>query len=213
MADDDIDKLLVTKIRSGDATCWEQLIARYEKRLLAFAQSRVRNKTASEDIVQEAFMGFLMSLPNYDDQSTPLESWLFTITAHKLTDYLRKEGRRPTIPLIVNTDETGRGYEPAGKMRPASSLMRSGERKTGERKIVEECLRGLIEQWKERGEYERLCCMELLFVLGWTNKATAKFLKISEQAVANHKQFVVGKLKDAASRAHVTNFNLSEYGI
>lgn len=43
-----------------------RLTARYEGRLLAFVESRIRNRSTSEDIVQEAFIGFLNSLPNYD---------------------------------------------------------------------------------------------------------------------------------------------------
>lgn len=208
---DDADRLLVQSVRRGDSGAWEQVIARFEGRLLAFVDSRLRNKAASEDVVQEAFMGFLISLPNYDE-STPLETWLFTITAHKLTDYLRREGRRPTIPLMI-PDEDGAVREPAGHARRASSMMRSGERKTVEKKVIGDCLRELILQWLERGEIERLQCMELLFVLGWSNKAAAERLGISEQAVANHKHFVVSKLKDAAKRARLRNFDPNELGL
>ena len=45
-----------------------------------------------------AFLGFLNSLPNYDGRR-PLESYLFSICAYKLTDHLRREGRRPAVPL------------------------------------------------------------------------------------------------------------------
>ena len=208
---DDSDRLLVQRVRQGETGAWEQLIARYEGRLLAFVESRLRNRSAAEDVVQEAFMGFLVSLPNYDDR-TPLESWLFTITAHKLTDLLRREGRRPTIPLML-PDEDGSGSEPAGNARRASSLMRSGERKTVEHRIIAECLEELIAVWKDRGEWERLQCMELLFVLGWSNKDAANRLRITEQTVANHKHFVVTKLKEAATRARIRNFDLSEFGV
>ena len=207
----DSDKLLVQRVRAGDSGAWEQVIARYEGRLLAFVDSRLRNRAAAEDIVQEGFMGFLVSLPNYDE-STPLESWLFTITAHKLTDYLRREGRRPTIPLFPGGSESG-NPEPAGTARRASSLMRSGERKTVEQKVIAECLQQLIDGWQSNGEWERLQCMELLFVLGRPNKEVAERLGITEQAVANHKHFVVGKLKEAATRARLRYFDLSEFGV
>jgi RNA polymerase sigma-70 factor (ECF subfamily) len=115
--------------------------------------------------------------------------------------------------LFVPDDDAGRVREPAGTARRASSMMRSGERKTVEKRIIGECLRDLITQWQQRGEYERLQCLELLFVLGWTNKATSERLGISEQVVANHKQFVVGKLKDAATKARLRNFNPEEFGL
>ena len=99
------DQLLVDRISQGEPQAWEDLIARYEGRLLAFAESRLRNCASSEDIVQETFVGFLNSLPNYDRQR-PLESYLFSICAYKLTDFLRREGRRPAISLTQNASES-----------------------------------------------------------------------------------------------------------
>jgi len=210
---DDSDILLVQRVRQGDSAAWEQLIERYEGRLLAYVESRLNNRAAGEDVVQEAFMGFLVSLPNYDD-TTPLENWLFSIAAHKLTDHLRREGRRPTIPLNAPSDEdTGSGTEPPGSARRASSLLRSGERRGIEERVITDCLQSLIERWTARGEWERLKCIELLFVCGWTNKAVAEHLGLSEQAVANHKHFVVGKLKQAGRRARLRHFDLSDYGV
>ena len=211
MSAGDNERLMLSRIRQGDPAAWEDFIAKYEGRLLAFVESRLRNRSASEDVVQEAFMGFLISLPNYDE-STPLESWLFSITAHKLTDHLRKEGRRPTIPLFV-PDSQRSSSEPPGKARHASSLVRSGERRSIENKIVADCLQDLIDNWKQHGELERLMCLELLFVLGWSNKQAAQRLGISEQLVANHKHFVVTKLKEAAQRARLRNFNPAEFRI
>jgi len=208
---DETDLLLVEQVRRGDADAWQECIARYEGRLLAFVDSRLRNRAASEDVVQETFMGFLISLPNYDPR-TPLDSWLFSIAAHKLTDLLRREGRRPTIPLFL-PDEEGSTREPVGKARKASSMARSGERRVAEVQIIGECLRELVDHWKTTGEFERLCCMELLFVLGWSNKDVATRLGITEQAVANHKYFVVSKLKQAAANSHLREFDLSEFGI
>ncbi len=202
---------LIERIRTGEQAAWSECIAQYEGRLLAFVDSRLRSRATSEDVVQETFLGFLISLPNYD-QRTKLETYLFSIAAHKLTDVLRREGRRPTVPLMPG-DSTGGRYEPQGKARVASSMMRSHERKGGEEEVIAQCLAGLIEQWKTKGEMERLQCIELLFVLGWANKNAAKRLDITEQAVANHKHFVVAKLKEAAARAKLQNTELSGYGL
>ena len=211
MPADAAGKDLVTRIRRGDEAAWRECIDRYEGRLLAFVVSRLGNRETAEDVVQETFVGFLTSLPNYDE-NTPLESFLFAIAAHKLTDVLRKEGRRPTLPLLA--DES-RGTDPniSGRSRVASSLARSHERKSAEETVVAECLRELIDQWVAGGEYERLKCLELLFVQGKSNKDVAARLGISEQAVANHKHFVVSKLKDAGRLARVKDFDLTALGI
>ncbi len=211
MPADAADKALVVRIRSGESTAWQECIDRYEGRLIAFVDSRLRNRSTAEDVVQETFVGFLTSLPNYDDD-TPIESFLFAIAAHKLTDALRREGRRPTLPLLADSS-TGSDLEPAGRGRVASSLARSRELRTAEERVIAGCLRELIAGWKDRGEYERLKCLELLFVQGRPNREVAQRLGISEQAVANHKHFVVGKLKEAARMARVQNFDLADFGI
>ena len=212
MPADEADRLLVARVRDGDPHAWEELIARFEGRLQAFVQSRLGNRTTSEDVVQETFMGFLTSLPNYDDR-TPIESFLFAIAAHKLTDVLRREGRRPTIPLMPVSDSQGRSREPAGTARHASSLVRSQEGRTVEEAVLSACLEELIAGWLQREEIERLQCIELLFVLGWANKDVARRLDISEQTVANHKHFVVAKLKDAVQRAKLRGIDLARWGL
>jgi RNA polymerase sigma-70 factor, ECF subfamily len=209
---DETDRLLVQRIRQGDSQAWEELIARYEGRLLAFVMSRLGKRAVSEDVVQEAFLGFVVSLPNYNDK-TPLESYLFAIAAHKLTDTLRREGRRPTIPLMAATETSAPAAEPRANVRMASSIARSGERRSVEEAFLRETLESMIASWKENGEYERMMCMELLFVLGLPNKEAAQRLRISEQAVANHKHFVVSKLKQAAETSLLRDLNFENLGL
>ncbi|MCC6492247.1 MAG: RNA polymerase sigma factor [Pirellulales bacterium] len=179
------DALLVEAIRRGKPDAWSDLIAIYEGRLLSFVDSRLHSRAASEDVVQETFIGFLTSLPNYDSRR-PLESWLFTIASHKLTDYLRREGRRPAIPLS-SADGSGGNWEPAGGARPASSIARSGERKQLEDEALAEAITRQLEGWREAGDWDKVKCMELLFVAGETNKSVAERLGLSEQQVANFK--------------------------
>jgi RNA polymerase sigma-70 factor, ECF subfamily len=179
------DALLVEAIRRGKPEAWSDLIAQYEGRLLSFVDSRLRRRAASEDVVQETFIGFLTSLPNYDPKR-PLESWLFTIASHKLTDYLRREGRRPAIPLS-SADGTGGNWEPAGGARPASSIARSGERRQMEDEALAEAIAKQLDGWRAAGDWDKVKCMELLFVVGESNKATAERLGLSEQQVANFK--------------------------
>ncbi|MEQ8636753.1 RNA polymerase sigma factor [Gimesia maris] len=210
---DEADQLLVSQIKAGDAEAWSELIARYEGRLLAFVNSRLRNQSSSEDVVQETFLGFLISLPNYDP-GTPLESFLFAIASHKLTDLLRKQGRRPTIPLFPEESGARENHrEPAGHTRVASSLARSKERKSKEEQIICVSLQTLIDAWIKNGEFERLQCIEQLFVSGKANKEVALQLQITEQAVANHKHFVVGKLKDAIKTAQIQDVDLDGLGL
>ncbi len=197
--DNQADELLIRRIRAGDAEAWSDLIARYEGRLLAFAESRLRRRDISEDIVQESFIGFLNSLPNYDGQR-PLESYLFTICAHKLTDHLRREGRRPAVSLAgMGSSEEGEWQLPASS-RPASSIVRSGERRGLEESALVEALRQQTDHWMRRGEWRKVQCMELLFLRGKPNKEVAELLSWTEQQVANVKFDFLARMRTAIKK-------------
>ncbi len=191
------DQLLVARIRGGEPQAWNELIARFEGRLLAFVESRLGRRSAGEDVVQETFLGFLTSLPNFED-SRPLESYLFSIAAHKLTDHMRREGRRPTLPMAVGSSSSQ--WEPAAKVRAVSSIMRSGERRHLEENAMVEALTQQIGRLRSRGEWQKLACLELLFVRGWANRDVAAKLTMSEQTVANYKFEFISRLRKLVSR-------------
>jgi RNA polymerase sigma-70 factor (ECF subfamily) len=187
------DRLLIAEIRSGDQRAWQTLIDRYEGRLRAFAQRRLHDRAASEDVVQETFIGFINSLPNFD-LSRELQTYLFTICAHKITDYLRKCGRNPLRHLAEGGDDMlgqQHGDEPT-----ASSLARSDERRTLENEALARCLGQMIRHWQAKGDWQRLMVMELLWVKGIANRDVAAMLKVSEQQVANYRFSSVKKLSE-----------------
>jgi RNA polymerase sigma-70 factor, ECF subfamily len=198
----EIDGLLVERIRGGDEDAWCELIERYEGRLLAFAESRLRRRAISEDVVQETFVGFLNSLPNFDGRRS-LESYLFSICAYKLTDHLRREGRRPVVPLSSHRDSQG-DWQLPGSARGASSIARSGERRHLEERSLAEVIREQVERWKHRGDWTKLKCIELLFVRGWSNKDVSLELGISEQQVANFKFDFLARVRTLLQRHGVS---------
>ena len=196
------DAYLVERIREGDADAWQMLIDRYEGRLMAFTDSRIRNRATSEDIVQEAFVGFLISLPNYDG-GRPLESYLFSICAYKLTDHLRREGRRPSIQMHRRGSSGSGQYEPPGSDRVASSIARSVERKAIEEAAIRDAILEQIERWKGGDGWTKLKAIELLFVRGVPNKEVASMLELTEQQVANYKSDFQIRLRSIVRRMNL----------
>jgi RNA polymerase sigma-70 factor (ECF subfamily) len=187
------DRLLVRQIRQGDSRAWEQLIARYEGRLLAFIDRRIHDRAASEDIVQETFVGFLNSLPNFDD-NRELQTYLFTIASYKLTDYLRRIGRHPLLRVSDSpNDVLGQQLD---DQPAASSVARSQERQDLESEAVARGLSQLLRQWQDRGDYVRIKVLELLLVKGLPNREVAALLGIGEQQVANYRFAAVKKLTE-----------------
>ena len=99
------DRLLTGRIRAGEPDAWNELIARFEGRLLAFIESRVRSRAVAEDVVQEAFIGFLTSLPNYDERR-PLEGF---------TNAARSSGRSDKPAKV--SESTRKRLEDVGQER------------------------------------------------------------------------------------------------
>lgn len=194
----DSDKLLVQQIRAGDQRAWETLISRYEGRLTAYVQRRLRDRPASEDVVQETFIGFLNSLPNFDD-NRELQTYLFTIASYKLTDHLRKSGRNPLRSLAEGNEELLDQQTDEGPT--ASSRARSDEREELEQKALTRCLEQLVRQWKDKDDWIRLKVMELLWVAGWANRDVAAHLGVSEQQVANYRFAATKKLSELVRSA------------
>ncbi|MBS0210298.1 MAG: sigma-70 family RNA polymerase sigma factor [Planctomycetes bacterium] len=191
------DALLVERIRAGQADAWADLINLYEGRLLAFVATRLNDKTASEDVVQESFLGFLNSLPNYDVAQS-LENYLFSIAAHKLTDHLRRNGRRPAVGLPGGSSA---GFDKLpGSARPASSLARGGEQRHREEQALSAALAEVLEGWRAGGQWQRVAVAELLFLRGQSNPEAARHTGLSEQQVANQRFEFVARLRSSLRR-------------
>jgi RNA polymerase sigma-70 factor (ECF subfamily) len=196
------DRLLVQTIRAGGpqaSQAWDELVERYDGRLAAYIRRRLRDAALVDDTVQETFIGFLNSLANYDDRRE-LQTWLFTIASHKVTDQLRKSGRKPmNTGNDANDDQLAQSVDQ--KQRAASSIARNQEQIELEVSAVSRALRELIEGFRTKGDYTRIQVLELLFVKGWANKQVAAHLSVTEQQVANYRFAAVKKLSEAMRAA------------
>jgi RNA polymerase sigma-70 factor (ECF subfamily) len=94
VASDDLD--LVYATRNGDLSAFEQLVGRYDCKLLRIAQHVTHNREDSQDAVQESFMKALQHLEEFREQSQ-FSTWLFRITVNQSLMKLRK--RRTTLEL------------------------------------------------------------------------------------------------------------------
>ncbi len=73
--------------------------------------------------------------------------------------------------------------------------MRSRERRGLEETAIVEALAEQLERLRGRGEFQKLACLELLFVRGWANRDVAAELDMSEQTVANFKFEFLARLR------------------
>src|SRR4051812_4239911 len=185
------DRLLIQRIRDHPKKtrphdeAWGELFRRYSGRLGAYVRRRLRDHAAVDEVVQETFVGLGNSLANFDDRRD-LQTWLFTIASHKVTDHLRRVGRRPVQPG-GDAEEEGMDRAADERQRPASSLARSAERRDSEEEALGRALTLLVREWLAKGEYVSVMTLELLLVKGWGNKDVASRVGLTEQQVANLK--------------------------
>jgi RNA polymerase sigma-70 factor (ECF subfamily) len=98
VASDDLE--LVHATQNGDVSAFEQLVGRYDRKLLRIAQHVTHNREDSQDAVQESFMKALQHLGEFREHSQ-FSTWLFRITVNQALRELRK--RRTTT--VVSLDE------------------------------------------------------------------------------------------------------------
>ncbi|MCK4659932.1 MAG: sigma-70 family RNA polymerase sigma factor [Phycisphaerae bacterium] len=192
MEPDSADQFLVEQIRAGDQGAWRQLIERYNGRLLAFARTRVPRTADAEDLVQEAFVGFVTSLPNYDAAQS-LETYLFTILRHKLYDLLRKK-KLPLVDVPAESEDWWDRVVPGTGETP-SRIMAQAEAQRAREGILAEVLRKLIHEYRDRGAFDDLQIIELLFYGGWRNLQVGELLEIDQKVVAGVKFRAIQKLR------------------
>ena len=65
-------------------------------------------------------------------------------------------------------------------------------------------LREQVERWRERGDWAKLKCIELLIVRGWSNKRVAEAIEITEQQVANFKFDFLARMRTLVQRQQLS---------
>lgn len=192
----DADAYLVEAVRAGDERAWQEIIDRYTGRLISFARRMLADRSEAEDLVQEAFIGLMRSMPTYD-ASRSLETYLFAILRNKLHDHFRKQRAGERQSLDSTEDE--RTHEQFEDAESPSRYAARREALDGQRRAVVCILRKWVEQCCAPGKFGDLIVVEMLVVLGMRNKEVAADLEISETAVAGIKFRVLEHWRRLAS--------------
>jgi len=98
------DMALVHACKGGDATAFEQLVKRYDVRLLSIAQHITHNREDAEEVVQEAFLKVFRKLGQFEEKSQ-FSTWLIRITVNESLMKLRK--RRSIREVSMDEDLQG----------------------------------------------------------------------------------------------------------
>jgi RNA polymerase sigma-70 factor (ECF subfamily) len=96
----DPDVQLMLAVQQDDASAFEELMLRYQGRVLSILHHVVGNRDAAEDMTQEVFLRIFRARKNYKP-GAKFTTWLFTITNNVALNALRSRHRHPEVQLGI----------------------------------------------------------------------------------------------------------------
>lgn len=133
----DPDARLMLQVGRDEPGAFEQLVERYQHRLVAVLERAVRRPELAEDLAQEVFLRVYRSRKSYRPKAK-FSTWLFTIANNLALNALRDRGRNPEVSL--NVRESG----PLGP-RPAEQLAKAESGEMPDRNVVRAELQQVVQ--------------------------------------------------------------------
>ena len=119
----------VQKVLAGDQAAYEPLVEAYQGRIFAFVAGRIRNFSATEDIVQNAFVEAYMHLKSLKSPEK-FAGWLRGIALNLSNKWLQQ--KRP----IISIDDTSRDITPEISEFPLPDLPDEALEKSEKKKLL-----------------------------------------------------------------------------
>lgn len=83
------EKELIYRAKCGNKDALGEIIEKYYSDIYSFLCRRIGDKSYAEDLTQDVFLKFSVSLPQYKEQNK-LKSYLFAIAVNSSNDYFRR---------------------------------------------------------------------------------------------------------------------------
>src|ERR1700722_11781909 len=104
------DAAVVGVFLGGDERGFQELVERYETRLLNFVYRTIGDREKAEDLVQEVFIRVYRHLHRFD-RSKKFSTWAYTIASNLAKNELRNRSRNPLVlfqTIMKNWDDEDR---------------------------------------------------------------------------------------------------------
>jgi RNA polymerase sigma-70 factor (ECF subfamily) len=174
----DPDTRLMIGVRDDQPGAFEEIVERYQHRLVAVLHHLVGNADEAEDLAQEVFLRVYRARKKYRARCK-FSTWLFTIANNLAINTLRSRQRKPVVPL--NTRDSG----PLGP-RPAEQLVLDSGSQPAQRMqqqelaaIVRQALDGLNERQRMAvllNKFEDMNYAAIAEIMGLSSKAVKSLL-------------------------------------
>lgn len=106
----DPDRELVERARAGERAAFDQLVARYQRRLLRLVLRLLRDQAEAEDVVQETFLRAYRALPRFRGDAA-FYTWLYRIALNGARNTIQcrrlRGGPTGAVPAQVPAPEIG----------------------------------------------------------------------------------------------------------
>jgi RNA polymerase sigma-70 factor (ECF subfamily) len=90
------DAAVVGVFLAGDERAFQELVERYETRLLNFVYRTIGDREKAEDLVQEVFIRVYRHLHRFD-RTKKFSTWAYTIASNLAKNELRNRSRNPLV--------------------------------------------------------------------------------------------------------------------
>lgn len=101
----DPDVRLMLRVRDDDAGAFEEIVRRYQSRLVRVLEHLVGNREAAEDLAQEVFLRVYRARHRYEPGAR-FSTWLFTIANNAASNARRTKARRKEVHLANQTNDS-----------------------------------------------------------------------------------------------------------
>ncbi|MFL5383748.1 MAG: sigma-70 family RNA polymerase sigma factor [Longimicrobiaceae bacterium] len=107
------DSAVVAAFLAGNRRAFDELVERYQNRLLNFVYRTTGDRERAEDLVQETFIRVYRHLHRFD-QTKKFSTWIYTIASNLAKNELRNRSRNPLVlfqTLLKNREADQRPLE------------------------------------------------------------------------------------------------------
>ncbi len=146
------DQRLIVLVKQGDKKAFDELVIKYQQRIIQLVARYVRDRSEAQDVAQEAFIKAYKALPNFRGDSA-FYTWLYRIAVNTAKNYLVSRARRSSDHEVEASD--AENFEGAFRLKEADTpehLLLSEEI----RETIQRAIEGLPEELKRAIRYREL---------------------------------------------------------
>ena len=143
----DPDVRLMLEVRDDNAAAFEELMLRYQNRLITVLTHLVGHREWAEDLAQDVFLRVYRSRKRYLP-GAKFSTWLFTIANNLAANALRDRSRRPEVNVAERTSAETSGVFGLDQMAVAASGLMPARQldKMEMREVVRLAIQGLNDR-------------------------------------------------------------------